>query len=44
MKCESCQIFKEANESSVPAICAWYLENVVCGFKTVEECDEYEGL
>lgn len=44
MKCESCKIFKEENESSGLAICAWYLENVVCGSKTVEECDEYEGL
>ena len=37
-KCESCKIFIERDANSV---CAWYLENVVCGDKTTEDCTAY---
>ena len=44
MKCLKCKIYKEAQESDVPAVCAWYLENVVCGFKILEDCPEFEEV
>lgn len=38
MKCDTCKIYKEM---PVCACCAWYMDNVVCGDKTAEECTEY---
>lgn len=42
MKCDNCKIHKDAENSKEPACCIWYMENVVCGDKAVEECDKYE--
>lgn len=38
-KCDTCKIAKEIQESKEPSCCAWYLENVICGNKTVDECE-----
>ena len=37
-KCGTCKI---AHEMPDMACCAWYMDNVVCGDKTTEECTEY---
>ena len=42
MKCDTCQVQKRVMESEEPACCAWLLDNVVCGDKSVDECPEYE--
>lgn len=36
--CEQCLVFKKAQLSKEPAACVWYIDNVVCGNKTVENC------
>lgn len=42
MKCEKCKIMNELYESKEPACCAWYMDNVVLGNKSVEDCGCYE--
>ena len=42
MKCDTCQVHKRVMESEEPACCAWLLDNVVCGDKSVEDCPVYE--
>ena len=37
-KCGTCKI---AHEMSDMACCDWYMDNVVCGDKTTEDCTEY---
>lgn len=37
-KCGTCKI---AHEMPDMACCAWYIDNVVCGDKTTEDCTEY---
>ncbi len=37
-KCKDCKIYQEMSEGSC---CAWFLDNVICGDKTKEECTEY---
>ena len=36
--CEQCFILKKAELSKEPAACVWYIDNVICGNKTVEDC------
>ena len=38
MKCKNCKLYNEMPES---ACCAWYLDNVVFGDKTLEDCSIY---
>lgn len=38
MKCNTCKIYKEMPDG---ACCIWYMDNVVCGDKTSEDCPEY---
>lgn len=40
-KCDTCGIAREAIESNEPACCSWYIESVVCGDKTINDCTEY---
>lgn len=42
MKCDTCMVQKRVNESEEPACCVWFMENVVCGNKKIEDCTEYE--
>lgn len=41
MKCDTCEIHRAEKSSKEPAICAWRLENVVCGNKSVDDCPVY---
>ena len=43
-KCKNCGIYLRAMASSEPACCMWYLDNVVCGDKSLEECNVYEPV
>ena len=38
MKCETCKI---AHEMPDMVCCAWFMDNVVLGDKTSEDCTEY---
>lgn len=38
MKCDTCKVQRYIAESKELACCAWYMENVVCGDKSVEDC------
>lgn len=42
MKCDNCKVKMRANESNEPACCKWFMDNVVIGGKSVEDCDVYE--
>ena len=42
MKCDNCVIMEEINNSASACCCIWYMDNVVCGDKNVEECTEYK--
>lgn len=42
MKCETCEIMKLIEASNEPACCIWYMDNVVCGDKSVEDCTAYQ--
>ena len=41
--CEQCLIFKKAKPSKEPAACVQYIDNVICGNKTVEDCPYRKG-
>ena len=40
-KCDTCKVTKVIRESKEPSCCAWYMDNVVCGDKTINDCEEY---
>lgn len=42
MKCDTCKIQEDINKSEEPACCVWFMENVVCGNKTPEDCTWYK--
>ena len=44
MKCEKCKVQMRVNESDEPACCKWFMDNVVIGGKSVEDCDVYEPI
>ena len=41
-KCMKCKIYKNMIESKEPACCSWYIDNVVLGTKTVDECTDHK--
>lgn len=41
-KCDTCKVEDEVRKSHEPACCKWYMDNVVIGDKSVEDCTEYE--
>ena len=41
MKCDSCKIYAEM---PLYSCCAWLLDEVICGDKTLEECPKYVPL
>lgn len=43
MKCETCEMMKRIEASNEPACCIWYMDNVVCGDKSVEDCTAYQS-
>ena len=42
MKCKTCEVMKRIEASNEPACCVWFMDNVVCGDKSVEDCEVYE--
>lgn len=42
MKCETCEMMKRIEASNEPACCIWYMDNVVCGDKSAEDCTAYQ--
>lgn len=40
-KCDTCEIMKLVLKAREPAVCAWYIDNVVVGNKKVEDCTMY---
>ena len=41
-KCKTCKIYKELKECSADAYCIWFMDNVVLGDKTIEDCASYK--
>ena len=40
-KCMKCPVYQKMLESNEPACCAWYIDNIVFGVKTVDDCPNY---
>lgn len=36
--CEQCFIFEKVKLSKESVACVWYIDNVICGNKTVKDC------
>ena len=43
-KCMNCAIYKKMLEENEPCTCAWFMDNVVFGNKTVHDCDCYKPI
>jgi len=43
-KCKNCKIYKKLTESKEAACCAWYIDNVFLGAKTVDACTAYDPI
>lgn len=41
-RCETCQVYADALKSNEPACCKWFIDNVVCGDKSVKSCPNYK--
>lgn len=41
-RCKNCQVYHDAINSSEPACCAWLMDNVVLGNKTVDKCPNFQ--
>lgn len=41
-RCQTCQVQAKALKSKEPCVCRWYLDNVVCGDKSVKSCPNYK--
>ena len=41
-RCSTCKTYAEAMASGEPACCSWYVDNVIFGDKTSDDCPEYE--
>lgn len=44
MRCATCQVYADATEFDEPCVCIWFMDNVVCGNKSVDDCPVYEPL
>lgn len=44
MKCKTCKVHEEICRSAEPACCVWFMDNVVIGGKSVDECPVYEPV
>ena len=42
MKCDNCAIMAKMNKCDELCACAWYIDNVVCGNKSVEDCTSFK--
>ena len=42
-KCDSCKIMDEARKLNEPCCCMWYMNNVVCGDKSIKDCNDKTG-
>lgn len=42
MKCDTCEIRVQMEKSKEPACCVWYMDNVVCGNASVNDCPDYK--
>lgn len=41
-KCNNCAIMAKMNECDEACVCVWYMDNVVCGNKRIEDCTAFE--
>lgn len=43
-RCKTCDVERRVRESTEPACCVWFLENVVIKGDTVRNCPNYEHI
>lgn len=43
-KCENCRIWAEMKKCEDLCACAWYVDNVLFGDKTIDECTAFEEV
>ena len=41
VKCDTCKIMRETENSNELCYCVWYMDNVVLGNRNIEECEDY---
>ena len=41
MKCDKCEVTAKVNKSKEPSCCKWYMDHVVCGNESQENCPVY---
>ena len=41
VKCDTCKIMREMENSNELCCRVWYMDNVVLGNKNIEECEDY---
>ena len=41
-KCDTCFVTANVAKSKEPAACKWFIDNVVCGNKSVNDCPMYK--
>jgi hypothetical protein len=44
IRCATCQVHRDATKSAEPACCVWFMDNVICGNKTADDCPVYEPM
>ena len=40
-KCKTCKIFAQMKKSNEPCCCIWFMDNILLGDKTIDDCTEY---
>ena len=43
-KCNTCKVMADIYNSKDPACCAWFMDNVVLGNKSVDDCPKYKSV
>lgn len=43
-KCDTCKVEESIVNSNIPACCKWYMENVVIGGRSEDDCTMYEPV
>lgn len=44
MKCNTCKVQKMVNESIEPSCCVWFMDHVVIGDESIDQCPDYEPI
>ena len=43
-KCDNCAVMAKMNECEEACACAWYIDNVIFGEKSVDDCTAFKKV